>query len=213
MTTDAPQGTGYAYSTLTAAIDDKRSPLRHYLDTTYPNTRLVTTPHSQASPPIAVPGTPGVNPGTVGTAFDVLIGLRYQPNTIPATARPFARWQPDLADAWANILNLIAEEPTLIEAAAWAYALAIEAYRSPVTPYALADLLDEKGGYNEHDLLAIATAEAVAELANLDELAEANLYPHLGTPPEPDPTVEHGWRRAAAWADPNPTTGDTRRRF
>ncbi|MBD8870613.1 hypothetical protein [Nocardioides donggukensis] len=204
---------GYVYSKLTAAIDDKQSPLRHYLDTTYPNTRLITTPHSQTSPDIKVPGTPGVNPGTIGTAFDVLIGLRYQPNTIPATARPFARWKPDLAEGWANILNLIAEDPTLIEAAAWAYALAIEAYRSPVTPYAIADLLDEKGRFNEHDLLAIASAEAVAELAALEELAEANLYPHLGTPPEPDPSIEHGWRRAAAWTDPNPTAGDRRRRF
>jgi hypothetical protein len=212
MTTDDPKETGYAYTTLTAAIDDKQSPLRRYLDTTYPNTRLITTPHSQTSPDIVVPGTPGVNPGTVGTAFDVLIGLRYQPNTIPVTARPFARWKPDLADGWANILNLVAEDPTLIEAAAWAFALAIEAYRSPVTPYALADLLDEKGGYNEHDLLAIASAEAVAELANLDELAEANLYPHLGTPPDPDPTVDHGWRRVAAWSDPSPDP-DHHRRF
>lgn len=213
MSIEGPNRSGYNYTKLTAAIDDKQSPLRRYLDTTYPNTRLVTTPHSQASPPIAVPGTPGVNPGTVGTAFDVLIGLRYEPNTIPATARPFARWKPDLADSWANILNLIAKDDTLIEAAAWAYALAIEAYRSPVTPYAIADLLDAKGGYNEHDLLAIASAEAVEELASLEAIAVTNLYPHLGTPPEPDPSIEHGWRRAAAWTDPNPTTGDARRRF
>lgn len=214
MTNDDSQRTGYAYTTLTAAIDDKQSPLRRYLDTTYPNTRLITTPHSRTSPDIGVPGTPGVNPGTIGTAFDVLIGLRYQPNTIPATARPFARWKPDLAEGWANILNLVAEDPTLIEAAAWAYALAIEAYRSPVTPYAIADLLDEKGRFNEHDLLAIASDEAVAELAALEELAEANLYPHLGTPPDPDPSIEHGWRRVAAWSDPSPDTDpDHHRRF
>lgn len=214
MTTlDDPSG-GHEYSKLTAAIDDKQSPLRRYLDTTYPNTRLITTPHSQTSPDIKVPGTPGVNPGTIGTAFDVLIGLRYQPNTIPGTARPFARWKPDLADAWANILNLVAEDTTLIEAAAWAYALAIEAYRSPVIPYAIEDLLDEKGGFNEHDLLAIATAEAVEELANLEELAATNLYPRLGTPPAPDPTIEHGWRRVAAWSDPNPDSApDHHRRF
>lgn len=83
MTNDDSQGTGYAYTTLTAAIDDKQSPLRRYLDTTYPNTLLITTPHSRTSPDIVVPGTPGVNPGTIGTAFDVLIGLRYQPNTSP----------------------------------------------------------------------------------------------------------------------------------
>lgn len=207
---DAPNS-DYAYGKLTAAIDDKNSPLRRYLDTTYPNTRLITTPHSQASPKIQVPGTPGVNPGTIGTAFEVLVGLRYQPNTIPVTARPFARWKPDLADGWANILNLVADNHTLIEAAAWAYALAIEAYRSPVTPYAIADLLDEKGGYNEHDLLAIASAQAVEELANLEELAKTNLYPHLGTPPVPDPTVEHGWRRVAAWSSPEPEYGKPHR--
>lgn len=214
MTSGEADSTGYEYGTLTAAIDDKHSPLRRYLDTTYANTRLITTPHSQASPDIAVPGTPGVNPGTIGTAFDVLVGLRYQPNTIPGTARHFARWKPDLADGWANILNLVAEDTTLIEAAAWAYALAIEAYRSPVIPYAIDDLLAEEGGYNEYDLLAIATAEAVEELANLEELAETNLYPRLGTPPEPDPTIEHGWRRAAAWSDPNPDADpDHHRRF
>ena len=69
-----------------------------------------------------------------------------------------------MPDGWANILNLIAEDGTLTEAAAWAYTLAIEAYRSPVIPYAIADLIDEKGGYNEHDLLAIASAEAVEDL-------------------------------------------------
>lgn len=210
MTTNDPK---YRYTKLTAAIDDKRSPLRRYLDTTYPNTRLIATPHGQNSPPIAVHGTPGVNPGTVGTAFDVLIGLRYQPNTIPSVARHFASMRPDLADGWANILNLIAEDETLIERAAWAYALAIEAHRSPVLPYALADLLDEQDGYNEHDLLAIASAEAVEELANLEELAETNLYPHLGTPPAPDTTIDHGWRRAAAWSAPKPTKGETQRRF
>ncbi|HEY0889510.1 MAG TPA: hypothetical protein VGE38_07860 [Nocardioides sp.] len=202
--TDGHTSGGYEYSKLTVAIDDKQSPLRRYLDSTYPNTRLITTPHSQTSPDIVVPGTPGVNPGTIGTAFDVLIGLRYQPNTIPGTARHFARCKPDLSDAWANILNLVAEEPTLIEAAAWAYALAIEAYRSPVTPYAIDDLLNEKGGFNEHDLLAIATADAVEELATLEELAKTNLYPRIGIPPESDPTIEHGWRRVAAWSDPNP---------
>ena len=185
MTDYETNGSGYPYSTLTAAIDDKHSPLRHYLDTTYPNTRLITTPHSQASPP----------------------------NTIPSTARPFARSNPDLSEGWANILNLIAEDPTLIEAAAWAYALAIEAYRSPVIPYPIADLLDEKGGYNEYDLLAIASADAVEELANLEELAKTDLYPHLGTPPAPVPSVEAGWRRAAAWSNPDPMAGQPRRHF
>ena len=198
-----PESVRHDYSSLTAAIDSKQSPLRRYLDTTFANTRLITTPHTQTSPSIVVPGTPGVNPGTIGTAFDVLVGLRYQPNTIPGTARHFARREPDLSDAWVNILNLVAEDPTLIEAAAWAYALAIEAYRSPVTPYALDELLTEKGGYNEHDLLNIATADAVEELANLEELARIGLYPRLGIPPAPDPTTDHGWRRTAAWSDPN----------
>lgn len=211
MTTDKPSG--YKYSKLTAAIDDKHSPLRRYLDATYPNTRLVTTPHGEDSPPIAIPGTPGVNPGTIGTAFDVLIGLRYQPNTIPRVSRSFARWKPDLADGWANILNLIADDDSLIERAAWAYALAIEAYRSPVIPYAIADLLNENGGFNEYDLVAIASPEAVEELANLEELAETNLYPHLGTPPDADTTIDPGRRRAAAWSTPRPTASEARPHF
>lgn len=195
---------GYRYTSLTAAIDDKQSPLRRYLDATFPNTRALTTPHTLNSPPLRVPGTSGVNPGTIGTAFDVLIGLRYQPNTIPVVARPFARWRPDLAAGWANLLNEVANDETLIEAAAWAYALAIEAYRSPVMPDALDDLLDEKGGFNEYDLLAIATAEAVEELATLEEVAETHLYPHLGPVPAPDDPLDPGRRRAAAWTDPEP---------
>lgn len=201
--TDTPPD-DYRYTSLTAAIDDKHSPLRRYLDATFPNTRVISTPHARSSPPLHVLGAPGVNPGTVGTAFDVLIGLRYQPDTIPPAARPFARWRPDLAEGWANILNEVAGDKTLIEAAAWAYALAIEAYRSPVMPYPIADLLDTQGGYNEHDLLAIATAEAIEQLASLEELAETHLYPHLGPPPATDNTTDPGWRRTAAWSDPDP---------
>lgn len=217
MTRPTPGGSGYPYSNLTAAIDDKQSPLRVYLDATYPHSRAVTTPHSMTSPPLAIPATAGVNPGTLGTAFDCLIALRYQPNTIPAAARHHAHSEGlldrALRDAWTNILNAVAHDPTNTQAAAWAYALAVEAYRSPVMPYALDDLLDNEDVYTEHDLLAIAPPEALNDLHRLEALAETNLYPHLGPPPAPDPTIDHGWRRVASLSDPKPEPGQPARQF
>jgi hypothetical protein len=200
----------YQHTTLTAAIADKSSPLRAYLDATYPLSRPVTDPHNITSPPILLSGHPKVNPGTLGTAFDLYLRLLYQPHTLPTQARFFTRWDPDLTDAWVDLLIIAAEEPEMREAAAWALAKAVEAYRAPVLPAAIVALLEAKGGYNAHDLLGIATADEVEQIAALGEIAREHLLPLIGTPdpitPPADAEEADFRRHVLAWAEPSRLT-------
>lgn len=174
---------GYLYRSLTAALDDKASPLRAYMENRFPRTRLVTGPHGRGRHELLVSGTPGVHPGTVGTAFDLLVSLRHQPTLLPRVASHYVLTRGPLTGEWTALLDLLAEDGTRLPSVAWAFALAVEAYRSPVLPYALQDLLARYGGYHAHDLLTLASPAAIGELARLDAVARTHLDPHLNLDP------------------------------
>lgn len=207
----------HRFTSLTAEIDNTSSPLRVYLSQTFPHTRVVTDPHNGTSPQILLPAHPAVNAGSLGTAFDIFINLRHLPHTIPPAARPFARFHPELTDGWIRMLEIAAAEEHAREPAAWALAKAVEAGRSGMLPQAIADLLDSHGGYNEHDLLAIATPEVVEQIDLLAQIAEEHLFPHLGSAdpclPPADAEEAEFRRSILAWAAPASVEGEPVRAF
>ena len=128
----------YPYASLTSALDDVGSPLRQYLDSTFPNRQPLQTAHRAAAGALLVSGGEAVNPGAAGAAFDFMVRLVMDPSHIPQVAASGvanADVSPDVffavvqtgQEAAAGCRSTAAPEE--LARAAWALALYTEVYR------------------------------------------------------------------------------------
>lgn len=76
----------YRYTSLTSALDDVRSPLRRYLEGTFPNRKPVQATYRVSAGALLVPGDEAVNAGTVGAAFDFMVRLVLDHSHVPGVA-------------------------------------------------------------------------------------------------------------------------------
>lgn len=157
----------YCYRSLTAAIDDLRSPLRRYLSATFPHTRPSTTAYRKASGPLLVPGN-AANPGTVGTAFDYLARLTLRPGEGLAPAYAGVQGLPgavatlDDVVARGTLAQQQGEPPSeALARACWALALCTEIYRSGPLPGHPVVALVQSGRFTADTLLELAPADAI----------------------------------------------------
>lgn len=172
----------YLFSTLTKAIKEK-SPLRVYLDMTFPNRRSVNSRFRASSGPLLVPGQ-GANPGTMGTAFDNTVRLRLAPQKVPF---PVLHGTGKLMGAGGiglvgDLSLLAASSREDLARVAWVFALFTDAFRYPaVLPAALEEALESRID-DADSFMELASQDIVDELLQLDDVANAELYPHLTKP-------------------------------
>ncbi|GAC1519918.1 MAG: hypothetical protein NVS3B1_02070 [Marmoricola sp.] len=182
----------FRYTNLSNAIRAK-SPLRAYLDEHFGERWVTQKRYRAQGGPLVVPGTTA-NPQTMGTAFDTLLKMRFDPLGVPvpalqgsfiignAVGAPFV-------DLVQEARDQVADRPDLRCRLAWLYALCTEAGRAGVW----SPLLDEvlaRHHCTVDDLLGLATPDAISELDQLDRLAEVELIPHLGAPVEVGPAFK-----------------------
>jgi hypothetical protein len=201
---------GYRYTSLTSALDDVSSPLRRYLEDTFPNRKPVQAGFRATSGALLVPGDEAVNAGTVGAAFDFMVRLVLDHSHIPEVAAAGASVAGATPDVFLAVVNAGQQTaagcrsvaaPEALTRAAWVLALYTEVYRLGVLPpgsplYAVADA-------NPEDVLAVASDAAVCQLQGLHALAIRNLHPVLPDTPArvvPGPTFAAS-RYCAADAD------------
>lgn len=195
----------YDYTNLSSALDDKASPLRQLLDERLPNSRPVQASFRDEAGSIRVDGG-SANPGTIGTAFDVLTRFRLDSMHNADASRTAFRGRSELIaeiDAVviaAQVAGAIGDRDGLAKAS-WALALLEEVYRArrlwPGSP--LSDLL-ETGRCTAQALLELAPADALRQLKELDAVADAELKPNLVGPLHVGPTFD-GSKLCAADAD------------
>lgn len=196
------------WPSLTSVLDVPDSAPRRLLAEAFPLTRAVQADYRARVGPIRVPGG-SANPGTLGSAFDIWVDLQatLRP-TLPVAVQGSRRAGPVLAAAYEELLDRLgprsAASPELMwsqERArvskpwtgpsaeigerdllrlSWASALLVEAYRlGGVIPGSPLAGLPDKGPV---DLLALAPAAALDELAALAalaDLARVDLLPRL----------------------------------
>lgn len=188
-------GIRFDYSTLKQAIT-KPSPLRDYLNETFPNGAKVRGRYKTSVGPILAPGS-GANAGTVGTAFDSMVRLTLDPDVPPEPAYHggFRIFGADPSE----ILGVLAERgkssPEAFARVGWAFALFTEAYRNPLPPEALLGVIASKNPSWEK-LLGLAPAGAVTDLVRLQQIAQERFYPLVAGPIEIGPAFD-GLRIAA----------------
>jgi hypothetical protein len=184
----------YRYSNLTIALT-AASPLRDYIEATFSLRRDMQYGDRARCPEIQAEGS-GAAAGTIGTTFDILLKLPYDPLGVPGTALSGAVRLGAVLDAEVlEHVNAVRDiyvadpQPELRRRVAWVYALCTEAFRSPYFSEVFATALTTPGCTAER-LLALAPAAALADLAQLEELATTHLEPHLVAPVEVGPTFK-----------------------
>lgn len=209
-------GQRWMYTNLYNAIISKASPLRAYLNETFPNRRPLQDRYRIGGGEIVVEGSPEHSPGTVGTAFDTMIKLRYDGGK-PPTAVVFGAMR--IAEAVEESLSINLEpqdglvgiitgkheldtrDADTRRRLAWIYAWCTEAARAPVMNETFVEAVRAaKGQPSIEQLIDMAPASALNDLEQLDGLAEERLYPHLGVAPICEPRFE-GSRLCSADAD------------
>jgi len=202
MTTTAIRGP------LTRALDDRRSPVRLFLEERFPSTGDIQRRYREDAPALVIPGNEA-NPGTVGTACDWL--LRYllhpQPDVRLALmgAGFIAQNGPGLSLALFELCDILGIptsgtmpppqasprtftgpvpgstiEPELLARGCWALALLTEFYRAgPVA--AAGGPLGRLDADAKPDLLALASPAALDQIAQLRRVLEQALLPALAT--------------------------------
>jgi hypothetical protein len=181
-----PSSAAYPYSSLTAAVADKASPLREYLGARFPNRAPLQSAYRATAGAIRVPGGEA-NAGTLGAAFDFLVRAVLEPAAVPTVAG-VAFWRnPDhmaaidevmaIARSFSDCRTTEAPEPLL--RAVWALALCTEVFRAGMMPGSpLQDLL-RRDGFTTQGLLELASTNALVQLQQLHEVASVELYPKL----------------------------------
>jgi len=193
---------------LTRALDDRRSPVRLFLEDRFPNIRDIQRRYRENAPAQVVPGNEA-NPGTVGTACDWL--LRYlvhpQPDVHLALMGSgfIPQDGPGLAVAVFEMCNTLGIptggtmppaktpaptftgpvpgstiEPELLARGCWALALLTEFYRAGPAA-AAGGPLGNLNPTSTPDLLALASPAAIDQLTQLRRVLEHALLPHLAT--------------------------------
>lgn len=167
-------GTAFDYTTLKQAIT-KPSPLRDYLNATFPNAAVFRGAYKASVGPLLAPGT-GTSAGTVGTAFDNMVRLTLDPGTVPVpVSKGAARIFGDLSEVLETMAKYAPSSPEDLASAGWVFALFTEAYRNPFPPEALLDLAIAHAP--AESLLELANDGVLADLMQLQEIAEERFYP------------------------------------
>jgi hypothetical protein len=175
------------YGSLTAALEDKASPLRRHLDERYPNKATLQAEYRDAAGPLLVPSGEA-NPGTLGTAFDYVIRFLLDPADVPELAfTGFGKISPEVP----VIIDIVRTAQTAagsdrsrvdedLYRACWVLALCTEVYRAgalmPGSPLVTAIQTDR---VTREGLMALASADAIRQLQAMQTVAVENLLPHL----------------------------------
>ncbi len=176
----------YPYTSLTAAVADKASPLRKYLEERFPNRAPLQAAYRASAGAIRVPGGEA-NAGTLGAAFDFLARTVLDPASVPIVARAAFWRNPDHTAAIDEVMDTarsfsdcrIAEAPEPLLRAVWALALCTEVFRVGMMPGSpLQDAL-QRDEFTTEGLLALAPVNAVVQLQQLHQVARVELYPKL----------------------------------
>lgn len=176
----------YRYTSLTAAISDRTSPLRQLLTAEFPNTRLIQAEYRAARPTLRVEGGSS-NPGTLGGAFDYAMRFRLDPTHSAELARlAFLGDEDDLANVdavivAAQIAQSIGDRLTVLRAS-WALSLLTEVYRIGLAGGSSLAALRKVAAFDAMHLLDLASEDALRQLDSLVTLAETVLIPDLAGP-------------------------------
>jgi hypothetical protein len=140
-----------AWPPLTRALNDRRSPVRLFLDQRFPHSRDVQARYRDAAGELLVEGG-GVNPGTLGCAFDWMVRFLVCPEPDVHLAvlgvthmRSLGSAQRDLASSLGtNLTERVTRftgpqagtriDPDLLARGCWALALLTELYRVGLRP-------------------------------------------------------------------------------
>lgn len=186
--------TARSWRSLTSTLDDPSNPPRQLLyellDATPGRVRATQRSYRDSAGPLLVPGS-SVNPGTLGTAFDVWVQLRLDPNVALNVAVQGASY---VGDDMLNTFQILRgtlrersapDEPVREERAdalglqlAWVAALFTEVHRTgDIWPGSALDF-DEQIESPEQ-LLKLVPPQAVEDLRGLAAVAEERLLPRL----------------------------------
>lgn len=186
-----------SWRSLTATLDDSASPPRQLLDELLDarpgRVREIQRSYRESAGPILVPGDPTnpVNPGTLGTAFDVWVQLRLDPNVALNVVVQGASYAgDDMLDTFRVLRHTLLERSAINDSGregspdelrlqlAWVAALFTEVYRTgDIWPGSALDF-DEQVESPEQ-LLELVPPQAVEDLQTLAAVAEERLLPRL----------------------------------
>jgi hypothetical protein len=201
---------GHRHGSLPAALRDPRSPVRTFLaDRFSPGLRSLQRDFRAGAPPLAVPARSAA-PGTVATAADWLLRFLLHPAPdldlvlagVQACRRAGLAFRGAVGDITGRLgigVPLAAgpvqrftgpvpgngADPAMLARACWSFALLTEAYRAGQRALRPASPLGRLRGRpaTAEDLLALAPDDALAELAGLRAVLEAELLPTLAERP------------------------------
>lgn len=184
-TTSMPSPNTYRWMSLTAAVADKTSPLREYLGARFPNRAPLQAAYRAAAGPLLVPGG-DANAGTLGAAFDFLVRVVLDEETVPGVALAAFR-DPDHSNAIHGVIATAREfsgcrrtdAPEPLLRAVWALALCTEVFRAGLMPGPPLQEALRRGEFTTEGLLRLAPANALEQLQQLHQVAAAELYPKL----------------------------------
>lgn len=180
----------HAFTNLTSAVRDRSSPLRAYLEATFPDTRPLQAEYRAGCGPLLVPGG-SANPATVGTAFDLMLRFTLDPDHVPGIAAYGFLDRPDTVHAIAGVVRRAqdaaraigtrpdAPQVATLARAAWALALCVDVYRAGLMPTSALVRLLTTGPFTPDALLGLAPSDARAQLAALHAVAAERLLPRL----------------------------------
>lgn len=184
-TTSMPSPNTYRWTSLTAAVADKTSPLREYLGARFPNRAPLQAAYRSAAGPILVPGG-DANAGTLGAAFDFLVRVVLDEETVPGVALAAFR-DPEHSYAIHGVIATAREfsdcrrgdAPEPLLRAVWALALCTEVFRAGLMPGSPLQEAMRRGEFTTDGLLQLAPANALEQLQQLHQVAAVELYPKL----------------------------------
>ncbi|OYN96240.1 hypothetical protein CGZ96_13320 [Enemella evansiae] len=194
----------YRYSNLTAALGDKRSPLREFLDRRFPHVRALQTDFRARSGELRVPGG-SADPGQVGAALDLAIRFLLDPqDRAEISWIGFANHARELEQIVGVVKAAqraaVDGDAAALGRACWVLALTTEVYRVGLWRGSALDGLLRADRFRTPELLGLAGADAIEQLVALQGLAERELLPRLRPPYRLGPTFT-GSEFCAADAD------------
>ena len=186
----------YRYTNLSAALRDKRSPLRCYFDGRFRNVRPIQADfRSRAGRLIVEPG--GADPSVLGAAFDFEVRFLLDSGHTPIIAMLGFAGQTrhlaiieSIAGAAGDAVRAAARGEERLSRACWALALCTDVYRRGLLPGSILDQLLAAGQFGVDQLLSIAPPDALRQLRELRAVAERELLPHLHRPIYLAPTFD-----------------------
>ncbi|GGK60941.1 hypothetical protein [Nocardia camponoti] len=191
----------YVYTNLSAALRDKKSPLREYLDQRFPDVRPIQAEFRRGSGPLLVDSATvnPANPATLGSAFDFLVRFLLVPNHAPVIALLGFFGHPHELAVIEDVIGVASasaaasadsEDVDRLSRACWALALCTDVYRRGLLrDSALASLL-EAGRFDPASLLSLAPPDAIRQLWELRGVADQHFLPKLRPPFYPGPTFD-----------------------